>query len=130
MPKSSRMLIAITSLSISLKYQIIVGMRKELISGMFTRGIIIGKMEESSMEIKMAIERAKKDGNWSIITNKPTSVVVSFINNANIEDETELDLYSEDLESELAELWDMLAEEMDSAKDKVISVEAYGFVKN
>lgn len=104
MPKSSRMLIAITSLSISLKYQIIVGMRKELISGMFTRGIIIGKMEESSMEIKMAIERAKKDGNWSIITNKPTSVVVSFMNNANIEDETELDLYSEDLESELAEL--------------------------
>lgn len=82
------------------------------------------------MEIKMAIERAKKDGNWSIITNKPTSVVVSFMNNANIEDETELDLYSEDLESELAELWDMLAEEMDSAKDKVISVEAYGFVKN
>lgn len=71
---------------------------------MFTRGIIIGKMEESSMEIKMAIERAKKDGNWSIITNKPTSVVVSFMNNANIEDETELDLYSEDLESELAEL--------------------------
>lgn len=82
------------------------------------------------MEIKMAIERAKKDGNWSIITNKPTSVVVSFMNNANIEDETELDLYSEDLESELAELWDMLAEEMDLAKDKVISVEAYGFVKN
>lgn len=52
------------------------------------------------------------------------------MNNANIEDETELDLYSEDLESELVELWGTLAEEMDSAKDKVISIEAYGFVKN
>lgn len=27
------------------------------------------------MEIKMAIETAKKDGNWSIVSNKPTSVV-------------------------------------------------------
>lgn len=82
------------------------------------------------MEIKMAIKIAKKDGNWSIVPNKPTSVAVVFVNNANIEDETELDLYSEDLESELVELWEMLAEEMDSAKDKVISVEAYGFVKD
>lgn len=123
-------LIAITSSSISLKYQIIVGLRKELILGMFTRSTIIGKMEESSMEIKMAIETAKKDGNWSIVSNKPTSVAVVFVNNANIEDETELDLYSEDLESELVELWGTLAEEMDSAKDKVISIEAYGFVKN
>lgn len=82
------------------------------------------------MEIKMAIETAKKDGNWSIVSNKPTSVAVVFVNNANIEDETKLDLYSEDLESELVELWGTLAEEMDSAKDKVISIEAYGFVKN
>ena len=71
--------IAITSSSISLKYQIIVGLRKELILGMFTRSTIIGKMEESSMEIKMAIETAKKDGNWSIVSNKPTSVAVVFI---------------------------------------------------
>ena len=71
--------IAITSSSISLKYQIIVGLRKELILVMFTRSTIIGKMEESSMEIKMAIETAKKDGNWSIVSNKPTSVAVVFI---------------------------------------------------
>lgn len=31
------------------------------------------------MEIKMAIETAKKDGNWSIVSNKPTSVAVVFI---------------------------------------------------
>lgn len=31
------------------------------------------------MEIKMAIETAKKDGNWSIVSNKPTSVTVVFI---------------------------------------------------
>ena len=77
------------------------------------------------MTIKAAIEQAKQDYVWTAVYGAPMTVSVCFRNMDGEVDETELDLYEDDKETELEELWESLCDEMDSAPDKIVSVEAY-----
>lgn len=76
------------------------------------------------MTIRRAISEAKRDGTWRPY-RKPVSVLVIFKNTYGEQDETELDLYCADKIEELAELWDTLCREMDSAPHLVIAVEQH-----
>lgn len=77
-----------------------------------------------------AIAEAKRQYMWSVTSHEPTSVAVVFYRYDQTSDETELDLYSDDPETELIELWESLAAEMESAIDQVISVDVYGWIAN
>lgn len=83
------------------------------------------------MTIKEAINEAKLMFNWNIVPHEPTSVRVIFNEykkeKGKIQD-IKFDLYTDDLEQELAELWEDLFEELGSKRDGVKSVEAYGYI--
>ena len=81
------------------------------------------------MTIKEAIKEAKERSDWSIVAYEPTSVTVEFMTVDKYRDETELDLYGDDPEQELKELWESLCEEFDSLPNLVLSVEAYGYIR-
>ena len=74
------------------------------------------------MKMSEAIQDARKNRNFSD-TSEPVCVFVRFRTSRGKEDETELDLVSDDQETELINLWESLCEEMDSAEDLVESVE-------
>ncbi len=80
------------------------------------------------MKITEAIQKSKKNCTWNITPHSPTSVLVRFMTNDQKEDETELDLYEENKEEELSDLWSSLAKEMESSKNQVIYIEAYGYI--
>ena len=86
------------------------------------------------MTIQEAIAEAKKNFEWSIVQYEPTTVRIGFLSkwyetdDNYHHDETEFDLYDEDKETELAELWESQCEELGSALDKVEYVEAYGYI--
>lgn len=80
------------------------------------------------MTIAEAIRKAKEEQNWNVVPNEPTSVSVLFAENSGQWFETELDLYRDDKEAELTELWASLCEEMLSKEDKIVEVKAYGYI--
>lgn len=80
------------------------------------------------MTIKEAISEAKSVFNWIIVPHEPTSVRVKYISEKGTTQETKFDLYTDDLEKELAELWECLFEELGTKRDAVESVEAYGYI--
>lgn len=80
------------------------------------------------MRIIEAIEEARKDYDWVDI-NHPTSVIVGFINKNGRTDETELDLYSGEMEAELENLWSELAEELGSDIDLIEYVDMIGYIR-
>lgn len=80
------------------------------------------------MNIKEAIWESNKKGTWKAVPYRATSVVVRFLTNEKVEDETELDLYEINKEKELSKLWASLADEFESSDNSVISVEAYGYL--
>lgn len=83
--------------------------------------------EKAAFTIPEAVERAKKTGQWHVVPHESASVLVRFWHNGQSEeefpDETELDLVAEDKIAELTDLWNSLAAEMESAPDKIESVE-------
>lgn len=80
------------------------------------------------MTIAESIRKAKEEQNWNVVPNEPTSVSVLFADNSGQWFETELDLYGDNKEVELAELWASLCEEMDSKEDRIVEVKAYGYI--
>ena len=80
------------------------------------------------MTIAEAIKKAKERQRWNITPHEPTSVSVLFAENSGQWYETDLNLYQEDKETELAELWASLCEEMASKEDRVVEVKAYGYI--
>lgn len=80
------------------------------------------------MTIREAIAEAKRIGEWSVVSHNPTSVAVGFKNKFGKDDETELDLYEDDKESELEELWTSLCTELESDLNSITYVEAYGYI--
>ena len=80
------------------------------------------------MTIKSAISAAKSSYNWSIVPHEPTTVSVRYrIKNGTLL-ETDFDLYTDDPETELADLWERLCGELCSGRDAVQSVKAYGYI--
>lgn len=77
------------------------------------------------MTIPEAIKAAIAQYDWTPNHTTPTSVVVVFDAHGH-EDETELDLYSDQQETELNTLWSSLCAEMNSTVDGVISVQMCG----
>ena len=80
------------------------------------------------MTIAEAIRKAKEEQNWNVVPNEPTSVSVLFAENSGQWFETELDLYGDDKEAELTELWASPCDEMLSATDRIVEVKAYGYI--
>ncbi len=80
------------------------------------------------MTVGEAVSEAKLLNNWSIVSHEPTSVRVQYKTKNGTLQETELDLYRDDAEEELTSLWERLCNELDSERDAVESVEAYGYV--
>ena len=79
------------------------------------------------MTIHKAVNEARTNGSWRRF-RKPISVIVVFETIYGKSDETELDLYCRDKESELADLWEDLCREMDSLPHLVISIEIYDHI--
>jgi hypothetical protein len=84
------------------------------------------------MTVREAISMAKKEYNWSVVANEPTSVEIWFISkshpNSVKPDSTQLDLYEKDKEKELEELWKSLANEFESDENSVLAVEVFGTI--
>ena len=74
------------------------------------------------MTITMAIQQAKENYDWQPVPGAPASVRVRFINSNGQDDETELDLYSDNKEQELDELWASLHDEMSADLDSITGV--------
>ena len=83
------------------------------------------------MTIEQAIAEAKATGNWSVVKHEPTSVNVGFYNYTDErDDETQFDLWGDDHEKELTDLWNELGEELESKLNEVLYVEALGYVES
>ncbi len=80
------------------------------------------------MTIKSAISAAKSSYNWSIVPHEPTTVSVRYRIKGGTLLETDFDLYTDDPETELADLWDHLCSELCSGRDAVQSVKAFGCI--
>ena len=80
------------------------------------------------MTIREAVCKAKSLYSWSIVPHEPTSVCVQYKTKDGALSETEFDLYLDDPETELADLWERLCEKLESGKNSVESVEAYGYI--
>ena len=79
------------------------------------------------MTIRRAVSEARRTGSWMRF-RQPISVIVVFETIDGKSDETELDLYCVDKESELSDLWDDLCREMDSLPHLVLSIEAFDHI--
>ena len=80
------------------------------------------------MNIKKAIEIAKNTNNWNVKAKEPTSVRIQYIDKNGYENETEIDVYSTDHETELEEIWSLLCIGLNANYTDIIAVEAYGYV--
>ena len=80
------------------------------------------------MTIQTAIIAAKSSYNWSIVPHEPTTVSVRYRIKSGTLLETDFDLYTDDPETELADLWERLCGELCSARDAVHSVEAFRYI--
>lgn len=80
------------------------------------------------MTIQSAITQAKSSYNWSIVPHEPTTVSVRYRMKGGTLLKTDFDLYTDDLETELADLWERLCSELGSGRDAVQSVKAFGFI--
>ena len=82
------------------------------------------------MTVRKAIKEAVKMQNWNVVENEPTSVEVWFLSkdhpHLDNPDNTLIDLFEKDKETEFAELWESLAEEFKSDPNSIVAVEAYG----
>lgn len=74
------------------------------------------------MTILQAIEKAKQEYNWQPAPGEPASVLVRFRNRSGLDDETELNLYTDRKAQELNELWDSLYDEMNAEPTSILSV--------
>ena len=80
------------------------------------------------MTIQSFIREAKSSYNWSIVPHEPTTVSVRYRMKGGTLLETDFDLYTDDPETELADLWERLCGELCSARDAVQSVKAFGCI--
>jgi len=83
------------------------------------------------MNIRDAVRQAKKMGEWSVVEYEPTSVDVEFVTDDGRDDETQLDIWGatdEEKINELEWLWESLCYEMESDRNSVSSVFAYGYI--
>ena len=64
------------------------------------------------MTIQSAIIAAKSSYNWSIVPHEPTTVSVRYRMKGGTLLETDFDLYTDDPETELADLWERLCGEL------------------
>lgn len=80
------------------------------------------------MTVSEAVSEAKSSYNWSIVPHEPTTVSVRYIAKDGTLQKTDFDLYADNPESELADLWERLCSELGSGRDAVKSVEAYGYI--
>ena len=80
------------------------------------------------MTIKEAVRKARERQAWGVTPHEPASVAVLFADKSGQWYETELDLYADDKETELAGLWESLCGEMGSAADLVVEVKACGYI--
>ena len=85
-----------------------------------------------AMAIHEAIEIAKANYQWPTTGyNEPTSVDVGFLREEDgefYEDETQFDLWGNDNEKDLSDLWATLCTEFSSKPDNVLYVESYGYI--
>ena len=79
------------------------------------------------MTIKSAVNKAKSSYTWSIVPHEPTTVSVRYKTKDGTLQETDFDLYTDDPETELANLWERLCGELGSERDAVQAVEAFGY---
>lgn len=80
------------------------------------------------MSIREAIAKAKQENFW---TNVPTTVIVWFYNTSDERDDvTTFDLFGEDNENELIDLWEDQYEEFGTAENAVYSVEPLGYIED
>ena len=77
------------------------------------------------MTINNAIKQAKENYNWISGVHEPFSVAVGFTNRKGREDETCFDLWGDNPEKELTELWEGMTAEFDADVDSVTYVEAH-----
>ena len=80
------------------------------------------------MTIKDAVNKAKSSYTWSIVPHEPTTVSVRYKTKDGTLQETDFDLYADDPETELADLWECLCSELCSGRDAVNAVKAYGYI--
>ena len=79
------------------------------------------------MTIKDAVSEAKSSYTWSIVPHEPTTVNVRYKTKDGMLQETDFDLYADDPETELADLWERLCSKLGSGREAVYAVEAYGY---
>ena len=77
------------------------------------------------MTVKEAIIQGKETYLWTPVSGNPFSVDVEFQRRDGVEDQTQLDLYSDDPEEELSDLWGSLHEELNADIDAVTGVYSY-----
>jgi len=80
------------------------------------------------MTINEAVNKAKSSYTWNIVPHEPTTVSVRYKTKDGTLQKTEFDLYADDPETELADLWERMCCELGSERDAVHAVEAYGYI--
>ncbi len=80
------------------------------------------------MTIKEAIGKAKENGTFSAVPHEPTSADVYFRGEGGSYDATQFDLYAEDKETELDELFTQFCQENRFRSDTVTAVELLGYI--
>lgn len=82
------------------------------------------------MTIKEAIKKARQNFEWTDMpAGEPSSVDIGFLRSDGREDETQFDLYSDDMEKELDDLWDEMCYELESGKRDVLYVSLLGYIE-
>lgn len=82
------------------------------------------------MIIEQGIEKAKASYNWNFVQGEPSVALIQFKDRNRRDEETELDLYTDDPEMELCELWKSLREELNADLDSVQLVSLTGMGKS
>ena len=77
------------------------------------------------MTIKEAIQKAKATYEWNYVPYDPFTALVGFVGESGREDETCIDLYSDNPERELEEVWKELAKEFGAKPDSVTYIESH-----
>lgn len=85
-------------------------------------------LRRRKMTIKEAINKAKLKYNWCIVSHDSSSVRVKYKTKNGTLKKTKFDLYTDNLEQELVDLWEKLYREFECEIDAVVSVEAYGYI--
>lgn len=82
------------------------------------------------MTIKQAINEARKIGEWSVVIHMPSSINVGFMNCNGREEETQLDIWGDNPEKELDNLWKDLHTWLGGETDSITYVSYLGYVEN